>query len=146
MQYSKGDYISHMTSRYLLPFIQQCHVAVRSLSVWLYNLLRTLFEKCGPCSCRKYWNYVLTNENMTVNLRYTIRMNKQIQSLCIGCLHWRVFTRIPMIWRHDKVVWQRRSRAITHHSYITTVWWYSILYHTLCIRKATFFTFKGKRT
>ena len=32
-----------------------------------------------------------------------------------------VFLRIPMIWRHDKIVWQRRSRATSRHSFITTV-------------------------
>jgi hypothetical protein len=35
-----------------------------------------------------------------------------------------VLSRIPMIWRHVKVVRQRTSR----HSFITTVWWYNILY------------------
>jgi hypothetical protein len=51
-----------------------------------------------------------------------------------------------MIWRHDKIVRQRRSRATSRHSFITTVWWYNILYQTPCIRQATFFKFKGKRT
>jgi hypothetical protein len=52
----------------------------------------------------------------------------------------------PMIWRHDKIVRQRRSRATSRLSFITTVWWYNILYQTPCIRQATFFKFKGKRT
>ena len=30
--------------------------------------------------------------------------------------------------------------------HITTVWWYNILYRIPCIRQATFFDFKGKRT
>jgi len=54
--------------------------------------------------------------------------------------------RNPMIWRHYKIVMQRRSRATSRLSFITTVWWYDILYHTPCIRQATFFRFKGKRT
>jgi hypothetical protein len=33
----------YMTSRYVLPFIHQCHVTVRSLSVSLYNRSTTLF-------------------------------------------------------------------------------------------------------
>jgi hypothetical protein len=37
------------------------------------------------------------------------------------------FPRIPMIWRHDKGVRQRTSC----HSFITTVWWYNILYNTI---------------
>ena len=45
-------------------------------------------------------------------------------------LHWRVLPHIPMIWRHDKIVRQRRSRATSRHSFITTVWWYNILYQT----------------
>jgi dolichol kinase len=55
-----------------------------------------------------------------------------------------VFSHIPMIWRHDKVVRQRTHRATSRHSFITTVWWYNILYHTPCIRQTTFFKFKGK--
>jgi hypothetical protein len=50
-----------------------------------------------------------------------------------------------MIWRHDKIV-RQRSRATSRHSFITTLWWYTILYQTPCIRHATFFKFKGKRT
>ena len=36
-QYSQEDYISCMTSHYLLPFFHQCHITVRLLSVSLYN-------------------------------------------------------------------------------------------------------------
>ena len=89
-QYSQGDYILCMTSRYLLPFLHQCHITVR--------------------------------------------------------LHWCVYHRILMTWRHDKVVRKRTSRATSRHSFITTVWWYNILYHTPCIGKATSVNFKGKRT
>ena len=66
--------------------------------------------------------------------------------LCYRCSHLRVLPRITIIWRHDKIVRQRRSRATSRHSFITTVWWYNILYQTTCIRQATFFKFKGKRT
>jgi general stress protein CsbA len=41
-----------------------------------------------------------------------------------------VLSHIPMIWHHVKVVRQRTSRATSHHSFITTVWWYNILYQT----------------
>jgi hypothetical protein len=50
------------------------------------------------------------------------------------------------VWRYVKVVRQRTSRATSRHSVITTLWWYNILYRTPCIRQATFFKFKGKRT
>ena len=56
------------------------------------------------------------------------------QSLCLRCLLWCVFPCIPMIWCHDKVVGQRRSRATSCH------------YQTPDIRQATFFNFKGKPT
>ena len=32
-----------------------------------------------------------------------------------------VLSHIPMIWRHVKVVWQRTSRAMSRHSFITSV-------------------------
>ena len=82
VQYSEGDYILCMTSRYFFPFIHQRQVSVLS--------------------------------------------------------------RIPMVWRHVKVVRQRTSRATSRHSFITTVWWYNILYQIPCIRQATFVNFKGK--
>ena len=53
--------------------------------------------------------------------------------------------RIPMKWRHGKIVRQRRSRTTSRHSFITSVGWYHILYHIPCIRQATSFKFKGKR-
>ena len=31
---------------------------------------------------------------------------------------------------HDKIVRQKRSRTTSLHSFITTVWWYNILYQT----------------
>ena len=53
-----------------------------------------------------------------------------INFLCLRCLYCRVFPRTPMIWRHNKIVRQRRYRVMLHHSFITTVWWYNILYQT----------------
>jgi hypothetical protein len=44
-----------------------------------------------------------------------------------------------------KIVRQRRSRSTSRHSFITTFWWYYILYQTPCIRQVTFFKFNGKR-
>jgi hypothetical protein len=69
VQYSEGDYIVCMKSRYLLTFIQQCHVTVRSLSVSLHNRSIKLFL------AKKVDRAVPRNnetENMTVNLRYII--------------------------------------------------------------------------
>jgi len=54
VQYSEGDYIVCMVSRYLLTFINQGHVTIRSLSRSLYNRSTTLFgQKFRPWSCRK---------------------------------------------------------------------------------------------
>jgi len=53
--------------------------------------------------------------------------------LCLHCSHWRVLPCIPMIWRYDKINRQGGSRATLHHCFITTVWWYNILYQKPCI-------------
>jgi hypothetical protein len=52
--------------------------------------------------------------------------------LCLRCVYWCVFSRIPILWRLDKVVRQRRGRTTSRHSFITAVWWYNILYHLQC--------------
>jgi len=59
--------------------------------------------------------------------------------------HW-LLSHIPMVWHHVKIVRQRTFHATSRHSFITTVWWYNILYQTPCIGQATFVNFKGKRT
>jgi hypothetical protein len=89
----------------------------------LTNLYNTL-------SCRKYWNYVFEIKiwQWIRDIYYEWMIIKQ--SLCLCCLHWYVLPYSPIIWRHDKVVRQKRSGATSHHSFITTVWWYNILYQT----------------
>ena len=108
--------------------------------------------------------YVISLSNISIKTNF-----KQIARVELKCVHysegdyipmvWRhvissihspmsgycVLSHIPMVWRHVKVVRQRTSRATSHHSFITTVWWYNILYQTPCIRQATFVNFKGKR-
>jgi hypothetical protein len=109
-----------------------CHVTVQSLSESLYNRPTTLLWRnvdhtvagnigtmCLEMRIRPW--ICDTTQYIRVNIK---------QSLCLRCLHWCVFHRILMIWRHDKVVRQRRSRVMLPHSLITTVWWYSILYQT----------------
>jgi len=44
--------------------------------------------------------------------------------------HVKRYIHVPMIWRHHNVVRQRRSRATSRHSFITTVWLYNILSQT----------------
>ena len=41
-----------------------------------------------------------------------------------------VLFHIPMVWRNVKVVRQGTSHTTSRHSFITTVWWYNILYQT----------------
>jgi hypothetical protein len=53
-----------------------------------------------------------------------------------------VLSHIAMVWRYVKVVRLRTSRAMSRHSFITTVWWYNIMYQTPCIRQTTFVNFK----
>jgi hypothetical protein len=82
---------------------------------------RLFFIKCGQYCNRIYWNYVPgMNDHMTVYSWYIIWMNEVKQSLWMRYLHWCVFPCIPMIWRHDKVVRQRRSGATSRHSCIAT--------------------------
>ena len=120
-----------MTSCYLLPFIHQCHVTVRSLSVSLCNRPTTLFWRNMDSTVAG--NIAIMSLEMRIlqwihDTQYEWLNIKQ--SLCLRCLLWCVFPRIPMIWCHDKVVLQRKSRMTSHHSFITKVWWYNILYQT----------------
>ena len=100
-----------------------------TVSVTVYSLFlnvdRTVAGNIEAMSMEmKIWPWIHETEYEWMNSK---------QSLCLRCLYWCVFflSRIPMIWRHDKVVRHRRFRATSHHSFITTVWWYSILYQTV---------------
>jgi hypothetical protein len=107
---------------------RQFHITVRSLSVSLCNRPTTLlFKKCGHYSWRKFWN-----SPWKYDREFAIHNIKK--SLFLRCLHWCVFSRIPMIWRHDKVVVQRTSRATSRRYFITTMWWWNILYQTSYFR------------
>jgi hypothetical protein len=75
-------------------------------SVTVQSSDNTFLEKCGPYSCRKYWNYVFGNENMTVNI-FTIHNTNE----------WTLNDRfvqvayIDMVSPHssDKTSWQSSS-------------------------------------
>ena len=131
VQYSMEDYIFYMTSSYALPFIYQSRVTVRDHFQYHCTIVRqyAFLEKFSQYSCRKYWNYVLEIKiwRWIRDKYYEWMIIKQ--SLCLCRLHWYVLHCSPMIWRHDKVVRQKRSGATSHHSFIT-VWWYNILYQT----------------
>ena len=134
VQYSNEDYIFYMTSRYVLPFIYQSRVTVQDHFQYHCTIVRqyAFLEKFWQYRCRKYWNYALEIKirQWIHDIYYEWMIIKQ--SLCLCRLHWYVLPCIPIIWRHDKVVRQNRSGATSHHSFITTVWWYmyNILYQT----------------
>ena len=86
------------------------------------------FFKCGPYSFRKSWNDVIGNDR-----EFAIHnMNEWLlSSRFVYIAYIDMFSpHFPMTWRHDKIVRQRRSCATSCHSFITTVWWYNILYQT----------------
>ena len=107
----------------------------------------------------KTWYKVLYQHTMYVISLFNISIKtnfKQITRVELKCVQysegdcaWRhvifsvhslmsgycILSYIPMVWRHVKVVRQRTSHATSCHSFITTVWWYSILYQTPCIRQ-----------
>ena len=121
------------SSRYLLPFIYQSHVNVRDHFQCHCTIVRqyAFLEKFWQYRCRKYCNYALEIKirQWIRDIYYEWMIIKQ--SLCLCRLHWYVLPCIPIIWHHhDKVVRQNRSGATSHHSFITTVWWYNILYQT----------------
>ena len=103
VQSSEGEYIVCMVSRYLLTFINQGHVTIRSLSRSLYNRPTTLFgQKCGPCSCRNN-----ETENIIVNSRYIIFiwMNEHLTLTLLTLLT------LMSIFTHFNVIpsWKRSS-------------------------------------
>jgi hypothetical protein len=86
----------------------QCHCTIVRQHSFLINMDRTVAHG---------------NEKMTMNSQYEWMNIKK--SLSLRCWHWCGFPRIPMIWRHDKVVQQRAekiSRNVTpffyHHSVV----------------------------
>jgi len=64
----KGLYFVHDVTLVVAvhsPMSRYCSI---TFSVTVQSSYNTFLEKCGPYSCRKYWNYVFGNENMTVNI------------------------------------------------------------------------------
>ena len=130
VQYSiiKGYYFLCMITRYLLPYFHQSHITNRSLSSVTVQSCENYFFQCGPCSFRKYWNDVIGSDH-----EFAIHnMNEWLLNSCFICIDYTdMFSpHFPMTWRHDKIVRQIRSHATSLHSFITTVWWYNILYQT----------------
>ena len=101
------------SSRYLLPFIYQSHVNVRDHFQCHCTIVRqhAFLEKFWQYSCRKYWNYVFEIKIWQWNRDIYYEWMIIKQSLCLCRLHWYVLPYSPMIWRHDKVVRQKRFGA-----------------------------------
>ena len=83
-------------------------------------------------SSRKYWNYVLGNMNMTVNLWY-INLSDERTNMNEWTSN-SLFPGIPIQWHHEQVVQQRKYRATSRHSFITIVWWCNIFYQTVDLK------------
>ena len=94
------------------------------------------------CQCQKQ---IKTNNNVLIYFSTnTLRTTKFFARRHV--IFWRSFTnvsllfghfqhRIKTIWSYNKIVRQRRSRSTScFHSFITTAWWYDILYWRPCIR------------
>ncbi len=80
----------------------QCHCTIVRQHSFLRNMDRTVAHG---------------NEKMTMNSQYEWMNIKKSPSL--RCWHWCGFPRIPMIWRHGKVV-QQRAEKISRNGYTTS--------------------------
>jgi hypothetical protein len=82
-----------MTSRYLLPFIHQCHVTVRTLSVLLYHRLSTLFylKKCGQDTLKLCpWKWLNDREFAIYNMNEWTLSSGFVSYLRYLCLLMRI--------------------------------------------------------
>ena len=111
--YSEEDYILCLTSRYCYVLSQISRYCSITFSVTVQSADSFLF----------YRNLDLNVTGNIETLSWEIRILPWIcytydewmnmkHSLCWRCLHWCFSPHIPMIWHHDNVVRQRRSRAI----------------------------------
>ena len=69
------------------------------------------------------------------NLKRNHWLNYYIEEMFLkwSCYTFLLFIKskeFSMILSHDKIAWHRKSCTTLHQSFITTVWWYSILYPT----------------
>jgi hypothetical protein len=58
------------------------------------------------------------------------------QTFCLRRLYWYVFSRIPIVWRHEGT-----SHTTSCHSVVTSAWWYNISYLTLSMYSIEIFGF-----
>ena len=108
-------------------------LTVQSLSVLLNRRWTTLlFERYGINVCVKDRTHIVVESIETTSLEIWIfnlankyKCMKIEQSLSLRWLYWDVFSRIPILWRHKKVVRQRTFQVTSRHSLITTVWYYA---------------------
>jgi hypothetical protein len=125
-----------------------CCVNQFQYELWMWRVVMRFVHATGKTWYKvlyKYTLYVISLSNISIKTnieqitRVEIRLTKLYNTLrettfyawrllpfilllCYRCSHWRVLPFILMIWRHDKIVWQRRYRATSRHSFITTVY------------------------
>jgi len=75
-----------------------------------------------------YWPYGSSWDKTVGHFVFALWQRKGLAVALFTLLTLVGFPRIPMVWRHGKDVRQRRSPATSRHSFITTVWCYSILF------------------
>jgi len=95
-----------MKSRYLLQYIHQCHITVRSLSVSLHNQSTTTFY------------FRIVDRTVAGNIK---SMPITCKLECAYVAYIGVYYRILNNDTYDKAVRQRRFRATSRRSFITTV-------------------------
>ena len=124
IQYFEGNYILCMTSCYLLPLI-------RSMSRYCSTTFSVTVQSVNNAFFLEMWTVMLSEilklcpwiwEYGREFARHNYEWMNIKQSLCLCCFLSMCFPRIPMIWRHDKVNRQRRSRATSRHFFYHT--WY----------------------
>jgi hypothetical protein len=84
------------TSDLAIVYLTLTHYYIISMNIYLDAYT-------WPDSIRKYWQYVLGNVKMTVNLSY-IDWSDGLTSINEWTLN-SLFLRIPILWRHEHVVY-----------------------------------------
>jgi hypothetical protein len=145
-------------THYIHSVVVQYFVSGRACCVNQYHyesrqrrVVIRLVHATGKTWCKVVYQhtmYVISLSNISIKTnfkqitKFELRFVHYSEEDYIMCMtsrnFFRSFTNVGLlyfvshsnVWRHVKVVRQRTSRATSRHSFITTVWWYNILYQT----------------